>query len=183
MENPYEVLGITPNASEQAIYNAYRELAKRYHPSLQTVVKLRPWAIIGLALWMLFSLGYGVVRGAATELDGVVVGSYRTFAPLTNYVMPWRWWRSARKYVIRRPDGSEQRFVVGPLCTLLSGASLRQGTRIHKAAWQRTYELDGRTVSDFSPGCAVYLPVWLLISLSTLTIGIMDWATKRDAMR
>jgi hypothetical protein len=85
--------------------------------------------------------------------------------------------------VIRRADGSEQGFVVGPLCTLLSGTLPRRGAHIHKEAWQRTYELDGRTVSDGTPLCAIYFPVWLFASLSLLTIGIMDWATRRDARR
>ena len=32
MKNPYEILGIPHNATEEQIKDAYKELAKKYHP-------------------------------------------------------------------------------------------------------------------------------------------------------
>ena len=34
MENPYKVLGVAENASDEQIKETYRELSKKYHPDL-----------------------------------------------------------------------------------------------------------------------------------------------------
>ena len=36
MTNPYQVLGISPNASEEEIKEAYRRLSQQYHPDLHS---------------------------------------------------------------------------------------------------------------------------------------------------
>ena len=37
--DPYQVLGVSPNASEDEIRQAYRRLAKKYHPDLNPATR------------------------------------------------------------------------------------------------------------------------------------------------
>ena len=36
MTDPYQILGISPNASDEEVKNAYRKLSQQYHPDLQS---------------------------------------------------------------------------------------------------------------------------------------------------
>ena len=34
MDDPYRVLGLTPDATDEEVKRAYRQLAKKYHPDM-----------------------------------------------------------------------------------------------------------------------------------------------------
>jgi hypothetical protein len=230
--NPYEVLGVPRNAGAAAIRNAYRQLAKRWHPDRNPgnvgaedhfkeiaaayeilsnaerraqfdrdnpvpasdahkgerpqyspdfgyvaeadwgaefgyyVEKLRaarrrqkikpnPW-LIALAAWMALAFTNGMVRGYATQLDGVIESVERVrpslmdamlnFGPLDMLFIRYPS-RNVPEYKIRGADGRVETFTAGPACSVLSSAG-RRGSRLHKEAGRWTYELDGRVVSE-----------------------------------
>jgi len=273
--NPYGVLGVKTRASEREIQEAYRELAQRYHPSLnpgdaraaqafrevshayrllsdkeerarfdrenaaaggttakperaaryvptrmrenvdgvyqsyfdsesgREIKRLRPWAVMAIAVMMFLSFMVPLLRGAAVQLDGSVVSSRYAGLSIERYLMIWTWplqrfifqpWDLFRGGALRPPpysltwtilgsDGALHEFTPGARCTLLSDQLLTPGMSIHKPAWSLEYEINGQSASDFAPSCAVFFPLWLVISFSLFTMGIMDWAVNRSRLR
>jgi hypothetical protein len=244
--SPYEVLGIERTASDADIHDAFRKLAKRYHPDRNPGNKLaealfkeaaaayailshrdrrarfdrdgtvgaesegsawaaslyrqlrewlgssdgwaifralRGWAAIGLGLWLLCALGYGATRGLASDVDGVVVNNDTVvvadhFLLWVGALMSER--ASVWEHTVGRPYGRPQTFIVGPACSRLSSKPLAVGTRVHKAAWEFAYTLDGQAVDSNLPlECGFNEALWLFISLGILTVGILDRMNNR----
>jgi curved DNA-binding protein CbpA len=140
--------------------------------------------LIAFGLWTLLSYGNGLLRGFTTALDGTIESRGSIAVPLVHYLFFGGGSESNRRtnlYTIRDPSGSAQTFIAGPPCSLLHQRP-RTGGYIHKEAWQWTYEIDGRRVSDFSipvaTSCALGAPLRLLFGLGPLLLGFF-WRTAR----
>ena len=125
---------------------------------------IRGWPL-AIALWVLLTFGYSMLRGAETELDGVIVAADYAPVSIAHYLLV-RWPAGparARQYTILRPDGREETFVAGQACSLLYEWR-RTGSVIHKQAWRLSYEINGREVSDISTAstsCVMHVPIML----------------------
>jgi len=133
---------------------------------------------LALGLWIILCFGNSILRGAETELDGVVVATESVPIPIAHYLFvlgPWGPYHArADKYTIRRPDGRSETFIAGQACSLLTERP-RIGALIHKQAWRLSYELNGRVVSDFSTSsvsCVTSVPFDLMIAVGFMAIGL-----------
>lgn len=273
--NPYSVLGVKTAASEREIQEAYRELAQRYHPSLnpgdlraaqayrqvsaayrllsnkeerarfdsehaaaggkagkperteryvparmrqnvdgeyepyfdsateREIKRLRPWAVIAISVVIFLSFMVPLLRGAAAEFDGTVVSARYAGLSIERYLMFWSWpfqrflfqpgdllragalrpRAYSLTWTIRGSDGALHEFTPGARCTFLSDQLPATGMSIQKPAWRMDYQINGRSASDFAPACAVFFPLWLVVSFSLFTVGLMDWAVNRSKLR
>ena len=144
--------------------------------------------LVAFGLWVLISYGNGLLRGFTTELNGTIESIGTVDTPLVYYLFfggsgsqfASRSDRHNNIYTIRDFDGRSQTFIAGPPCSLLYERP-RTGVHIHKEAWQWSYEINGRQVSDFSapvaPSCALGAPFRLLFGLGPLILGLF-WRSR-----
>lgn len=81
MQDPYTVLGVSKNASEDEIKNAYRKLAKKYHPDLH------PGDEVAAAKMKEINAAYDQIKNPGAYQQQTTYqdpGSYRTYSNFYN---------------------------------------------------------------------------------------------------
>ena len=87
VSNPYKVLGVSPDASDEEIKKAYRELTKKYHPDLN------PGDEHAAQMMNDVNAAYDQIKNG-TASEGCAY-QYQQYAdPYTAYRDPWTAWNS-----------------------------------------------------------------------------------------
>jgi len=112
---------------------------------------------LGFASLLFFLFGANeIVQRLLIEVDGTVISSQTTTGN-----------RPATTYVLRRPDGAEQRYVAGATDKSLP-RRLPEGTHISKLRYHLAWELNGQPVNDF--------PLFFYVGACGLGAMLAYWA-------
>lgn len=90
MNNPYKILGVSPNATDEQIKQAYRELARKYHPDRYSDSDLADLANekmkeVNAAYEEIQRLRAGGAQGNAQSAPGGSTGGYYSAGNQANY--------------------------------------------------------------------------------------------------
>ena len=98
VSNPYQVLGVSPDASDEEIKKAYRELTKKYHPDLN------PGDEHAAQMMNDINAAYDQIKNGTATQQGGGAGAYQyqQYAdPFNPYGNPWGSWQSTRQQTER----------------------------------------------------------------------------------
>ena len=102
MNDPYQILGVSPNASEEEITKAYRTLAKKYHPDLN------PGDETAAARMSEINAAYDQIKGGYTPQQASRPDS--GYASQEEAYDPFRDFRSYTWYTGYRTGGNQQNY-------------------------------------------------------------------------
>ena len=136
--DPYQVLGVSPGASDEEVTKAYRKLAKKYHPDLN------PGDAAAAEKMSEINAAYDQIKNGYTPSSSASSSSGRYGSPAGQGYDPFGGFRTYTWYTGYR-DGDEERTYSGTDAQRLESVKVLLLNRRFSQAWSLLNTIDERS--------------------------------------